>query len=445
MRWSLALILVLLPAPAVAQTVTEFSIPTANSVPTAITAGPDGNLWFTESAANQIGRITPAGVITEFPLPNPGSDPRGITAGPDGALWFTEFEGNRIGRITTAGIVTEFPLPTPASNPIGIAVGSDDAIWFTEVLDNVGRITTSGVITEIPTGLPTQAITAGPDGNLWASAGREGILRISTSGVVTTFPLLVTLDIPTLTAGPDGDVWFPRKQGTLPNVFTFLIQRLTTSGVQDGSATGFIQTLNLPGIASGPDGNVWFTEQDLLGADSVWRCTPGLVLTEFPIPTAHGAPSGIAPGPDGAMWFTEIGNKIGRITTGVAPGGNSFYTVTPCRIGDTRVAGDPIGPSLKSNLTRAIPVAGKCGVPASARAVSLNVTVTQSTSDGHLAFFAGAGAGPIPATSTLNYRSGQTRSNNAILPLGPGATFYAFCGQASGTADLVVDVNGYFQ
>jgi hypothetical protein len=42
--------------------VTEFPIPTADSNPVGITRGPDGNLWFTETQANKIGRITPAGV-----------------------------------------------------------------------------------------------------------------------------------------------------------------------------------------------------------------------------------------------------------------------------------------------------------------------------------------------------------------------------------------------
>jgi hypothetical protein len=40
--------------------------------------------------ANQIGRITTEGTITEYPIPTPDSGPNGITAGPDGALWFTE-------------------------------------------------------------------------------------------------------------------------------------------------------------------------------------------------------------------------------------------------------------------------------------------------------------------------------------------------------------------
>src|SRR5258708_25185668 len=64
-------------------TITEFPVPTSSSGPNGITAGPDGNLWFTESNANQIGRITTSGGVTEFPVPTTSSDPIGITAGPD--------------------------------------------------------------------------------------------------------------------------------------------------------------------------------------------------------------------------------------------------------------------------------------------------------------------------------------------------------------------------
>src|SRR5262245_47706049 len=71
--------------------ITEFPIPAADSNPFGIARGPDGNLWFTESLAGRIGRITPAGVITEFFAGiTPGSQPAEITAGPDGNPWFTE-------------------------------------------------------------------------------------------------------------------------------------------------------------------------------------------------------------------------------------------------------------------------------------------------------------------------------------------------------------------
>src|SRR5438477_9708309 len=75
----------------------EFTIPTADSHPDGTTAGPDGNVWFTEYFGDSIGRITTAGAITEFPIPTAISRPVGITGGPDGNIWFTEFEGNKIG------------------------------------------------------------------------------------------------------------------------------------------------------------------------------------------------------------------------------------------------------------------------------------------------------------------------------------------------------------
>src|SRR6266702_1074419 len=130
-------------------TITEFPVPTSSSQPAGITAGPDGNLWFTEPAGNKIGRITTSGGFSEFPVPSPGgtnSLPLGITAGPDGKLWFTEAFGDKIGRITPKqGKITEFPTPTTGSEPEGITAGPANTtnVWFTESLSSkIGEITT---------------------------------------------------------------------------------------------------------------------------------------------------------------------------------------------------------------------------------------------------------------------------------------------------------------
>jgi virginiamycin B lyase len=113
--------------PARAQSITEFPIPTANSLPSGITIGPDGNLWFTETSANKIGRITTAGMITEFTIPTANSQPNGITTGPDGNLWFAETGTGPglggIGRMTTEGVFTEFRLGLTQSQPYGITSG----------------------------------------------------------------------------------------------------------------------------------------------------------------------------------------------------------------------------------------------------------------------------------------------------------------------------------
>jgi uncharacterized repeat protein (TIGR01451 family) len=62
------------------------------------------------------------------------------------------------------------------------------------------------------------------------------------------------------------------------------------------------------------------------------------------------------------------------------PAGAEFYTLAPCRVVDTRGLGAPVGgPALQGQQTRVFAVAGHCGIPSSAKALSLNVTVTQPT------------------------------------------------------------------
>ena len=148
----------------------EFPIPVSNGKSDAITAGRDGNLWFTEGAANEIGRITPSGRIRQFRIPTPNSRPSWIVAGPDGNLWFTEFAANKIGRITPSGAIREYSGPTSQGSPVGITAGPQGDLWFTDSANSIGRITPSGKVSQFP--LPTeevspQAITAGPRGTLW--------------------------------------------------------------------------------------------------------------------------------------------------------------------------------------------------------------------------------------------------------------------------------------
>jgi virginiamycin B lyase len=303
-----------------AQTVSEFAVPTANSKPEGIAAGPDGALWFTENAGSKIGRITTTGTITEFTIPIAGSGPIGITAGPDGALWFTEGSINKIGRATTAAAITEFPIPTAASAPFAITMGPDDALWFVEFAgNNIGRIATTGTVSEftIPTvGSQPLGIAVGPDGALWftENAGNK-IGRITTTGTVTEFVISTGSSKPLgITAGPDGALWFTENAGNK-------IGRITTTG----TITEFPVPTATSGpefITAGPDGALWFTEI-AIGANKIGRITTSGTITEFTISTANSEPFFITAGPDGALWFTELaGNKIGTLLP-VPPAGPS--------------------------------------------------------------------------------------------------------------------------
>jgi hypothetical protein len=125
----------------------------------------------------------------------------------------------------------------------------------------------------------------------------------------------------------------------------------------------------------------------------------------------------------------------------------SFFTLTPCRLLDTRDPADLTGGSpILSGQTLSIPASGKCGIPAMARALSVNVTAVGATSAGHITLFP-QGLTP-PATSTVNFGPGQTRANNAVVVLAPGSpsTFRAAAFVlGAGSVHLIVDVNGYFQ
>ncbi len=196
---------------------TEFALPQLSekdcaSGPQGITVGPDGALWFTDSA-DKIGRITTQGQVTEFAI-STLAHPMGITTGPDGALWFTESNLDKIGRITTQGRVTEFALPISRMGPAEITAGPDGALWFTQPgPDQIGRITTQGRITEfaLPSSLDSPSngggITTGPDGALWFTQGWGPLGRITTQGHITLFSPHYSGGPGRIVAGPDGALW----------------------------------------------------------------------------------------------------------------------------------------------------------------------------------------------------------------------------------------------
>jgi len=122
----------------------EFVLPTKNEEPPSqdgITAGPDGNLWYTVGLP-RIGRITTAGKIHEFPLPGSDGDAGAITVGNDKALWYTLQTGLKIGRMTTKGSATSYQVPTSNGTLSGICAGLGKTIWFTNTIGNqIGRLT----------------------------------------------------------------------------------------------------------------------------------------------------------------------------------------------------------------------------------------------------------------------------------------------------------------
>jgi hypothetical protein len=122
----------------------------------------------------------------------------------------------------------------------------------------------------------------------------------------------------------------------------------------------------------------------------------------------------------------------------------AYHTLEPCRVVDTRNPAGPLGgPALMGGATRSFTLTGTCGLPASARAVTLNLTAVGATAGGHLTVFPAGGT--VPTTATLNFNAGQTRSNNAVLELGATGGLSVQCALPTGqSTHLTIDVVGYF-
>jgi hypothetical protein len=121
----------------------------------------------------------------------------------------------------------------------------------------------------------------------------------------------------------------------------------------------------------------------------------------------------------------------------------NFFTVTPCRLLDTRSSTG--GGPLSVNQTKTLSVLGLCGIPSTATSIVGNITAVSPTGAGTLTL-APASAG-VTGTSSVSFNPGNTRASQALIGLsGVGSRAFTIRnGLMSGTVDVIVDVTGYFQ
>lgn len=285
----------------------QYPIPTAYSGPQALARGADGNVWFTESSSDKIGKVTPSGQITEYTTPTANSYPTGITKGPDGNVWFTESATNKIGKVTPSGTITEYALPSGGSYPQYITTGPDGNLWFTEAdAQYVGKITPSGTITQytVP-GYGGGGIAAGSDGNVWFVTSNADLMSINTStGAVTQYP--VAAGSPGQLTATQGSIWFTETYPTAEiEQFSLSTHTFTAYAVPAQNSYPAM-------IVAGGDGSIWFTDSY---APAIGRLVPSSgKITEYPT-ASNSAPEGIAQGADGNIWYTDLNNNtIGVMT-----------------------------------------------------------------------------------------------------------------------------------
>ncbi len=127
-----------------------------------------------------------------------------------------------------------------------------------------------------------------------------------------------------------------------------------------------------------------------------------------------------------------------------ADAASDFFTLTPCRVIDTRDANGPTGgPALVAGAERSFPMSS-CGIPATARALSVNLTVVTPGATGSASAYAGNGI--YFGTGEISFKAGTTRANNGVVELATDGTGTLKVRNLAGVAvHFVLDVNGYFQ
>ncbi|HLJ45200.1 MAG TPA: BACON domain-containing carbohydrate-binding protein [Bryobacteraceae bacterium] len=437
-----------------------------------VTAGPDGALWVADNN-RAIYRVTTGGVMTAL---YPADATFGITAGSDGALWFAQSNG--VGKAPAPAApsgLAFYPLnpcrvvdtrDPSFTGPFGPPTLGANATRQLPILSSSCGVSSAAQayslnITVVPP-VPLTFLTVWPagqplplvstlnsyDGTVVANAA---IVPADSTGEVNLYvsgPADVVVDIDGYFAPPgtQGLAFYPATPCRAADTRTGQpmsaaeTRRFPISGVCNIPATAQAYSLNM---TAAPAARLSYVSLWPAGKQQPFVSTlnsDGRIVANAAI---------VAAGTNGAVnvFTSDLTHVIidvdGYFAPPGGPGALYFYPVTPCRTADTR-SGEgyqaPYGPpSLATNSTRMFLMGGNCGLPPSAQAYSLNLTVVPLLTLGYLSVWP-AGI-TQPYVSTLNSPLGRVVANAAIVPSGANGAISVF---VTDPTDLVIDANGYF-
>ncbi|MFD0570600.1 hypothetical protein ACFQ0T_17015 [Kitasatospora gansuensis] len=144
-------------------------------------------------------------------------------------------------------------------------------------------------------------------------------------------------------------------------------------------------------------------------------------------------------------WVADTGTGSGRRDRGaeeLVNFGSRYTPVGPVRVLDTREAtGVPARVPVAPGATMDLPVTGLNGLPADGvTAVTMNVTVTESTGGGFLTVY--PHGAERPTASNLNWTAGQTIPNLVTTQVRDGKV--SFFNGSGGTVHVLADLLGFY-
>lgn len=146
--------------------------------------------------------------------------------------------------------------------------------------------------------------------------------------------------------------------------------------------------------------------------------------------------------PDGAVnLYNDDGNvHVIADVFGWFPDGGGFTALTPQRILDTRTGTGARG-KLRAKHVLDVDALCRGGVPASASAIVINVTVAEPATAGYLTVW--PSGNPVPGTSNLNFAAGDVVPNLVFTKIGVSGMVSFMTPQ--GDCHVIADVMGWFE
>ncbi|CAA9216174.1 MAG: Beta-galactosidase [uncultured Corynebacteriales bacterium] len=409
------------------------------------------------------------GMVTATDYRTPGSAPV-VAMTTDGRPYAVDREGPWVAGVDATGRVRVTLVPGPGVPPVASRYVPVEPYRLLDTRTTGGAVAAgadrSVPVTGAPAGTTAVAVSVtvtGPTAASWLAVypdGRYGgssTVNFAAAATETTHAVVpvrdgrIALRVGAGTAHAVLDVVgfhlqvVPEPSGELATVAPY---RLFDSRTGTPLVAGSPRTVAVTGLPAVPWAvalNVTVTQPAAAGSLSVGggSGTPPTTVS-FPAGRSTAAMTVVRPA-NGNLVLTLSGGGAGAHVlldvTGYASNSGTiddarqadYFASGPTRLLDTRT-GSPVA----AGTDRRVQVAGTAGVPRGAGAVLLTVVSTRSTTAGWLSAYP---TGPWPGTSTVNFQTGVTTANAALVPLAADGSISLRTG--AGTTHVVLDVAGY--
>ncbi|TWC12501.1 MULTISPECIES: hypothetical protein [unclassified Pseudomonas] len=263
-----------------------------DSMPTRITNGPDGKLWF-RAGPNTIGCIEVDGRKRLYKRPD-GKDFLDIVAGPGGRIWYCDSLGAVVGHISTDGTFESREIALDRrSHPSHMTVHANGEVWVSGANSVISVILPSGGVRVLHS-VKNQGLVFGSDGRMWG-VGRARIFSLDADGQLV-FDMALDPDgwhlvSPILSAS--GELWFVDFE-------RYRVSHLLPNGDVVEFNLGADRKPNC--LAAGPDGAIWGIVR---GAAQIFRLAPDGSFSVLDAPQGDSGLIDIVMGPDSNLWMID--------------------------------------------------------------------------------------------------------------------------------------------